>query len=127
MPITKRPVERGKQKRFKVQSDVFVILSRPYMGMGRILVLSVDGMTFEYFTCDEPAGRPSELEIITADRSFHLKNIPCQAIWDLTNDENLLTPIKRRRYGMKFGHLTEAEKAELFDFIDNCTDAASIS
>jgi hypothetical protein len=56
---------------------------------------------------------------MTADRTFHLRNIPCQPIWDFTNDEDFLIPTKIKKGGVKFGDLTEGAKAKLLDFIEN--------
>jgi hypothetical protein len=127
MTDTKEPVERRKHKRFKVLSDAFVILKPSDTVAGRIIDISMDGLTFEYFAGKGQAIQPTELEIIAVSRTFRLTNIPCQAIRDLVTYDSPLTTIKGKRCGVQFGELTEAEKSRLGYFIENHTTAAPAS
>jgi hypothetical protein len=118
-------IERRKHKRYLPLGDAFVVLTPSDIAMGRILDISMDGLTFEYFICDGPPIQPRTLEILTADRSFHLNNIPCRAIWDVTTYESPLISVKRKRCAVQFGELKEVEKAHLLYFIKEYTRAAS--
>ncbi len=127
MPSTKPRFERRRHSRFKVLSDAFVILKPSDTAVGRIIDISMDGLTFEYLLGKGRPNEPTELEIVVTDGTFHFNHIPCKAIWDLTTYESPHTSTRGKRCGVQFGDLTDGEQAQLEHFIEKHTDAASIS
>jgi hypothetical protein len=79
------------------------------------------GLAFECVVPEEEAIHATTLEIFLPDVSFHLSNIPCQAIWDMITYESPLTSTKKKRFGVQFGQLTKTQEAQLRSFIDNHT------
>jgi hypothetical protein len=123
MTNAKVRLEGRKHKRFQVVGDAFVLLRPSYYAVGRIIDISMGGLTFDYMVAKEEPIHATALEIFLPDGSFHSGNIPCQAIWDMITYESPLTSTKKKRCGVQFGQMTDAEEAQLEYFIDNHTTA----
>lgn len=121
MIARKEELERRKLKRFQARHGVFVILRPSDTGLGRLIDISMDGLTLEYITTQEPKIQPTELEIFLTNSPFRLYEIPCKTITDVltfqTNDRSL----SKRRRGIQFGELTPGQVAQLEYFIQNHT------
>lgn len=114
-------LEGRKHKRFRVVGDAFVLLRPSYYAVGRIIDISMGGLAFDCVVPEEETIHATTLEIFLPDGSFHLGNIPCQAIWDMITYESPLTPTKKKRCGVQFGQLTRTQEVQLEYFIDNHT------
>jgi hypothetical protein len=115
-------VDRRKCRRFNILGDAFVVLRPSNTVIGRIIDISEDGLNFECLVGKGQLIQPTELEIILApegQRAFHVKHIPCRAIWDLTTWENSLTSEQIRMCGVEFGEMTEDDKIRLMYLIEN--------
>ena len=121
MPGDKASDDRRKRKRLRVQDGVFVILSPSDAGVGRVIDISMDGLSFDYVTTQDPSGEPTELEIFVTDSAFRLYKIPCKTITDLKTFEIPQTRSHRRRVGIQFGDLTERQKSQMEYFIQKYT------
>ena len=121
MPEDKASDDRRKRKRLRVQDGVFVILSPSDAGVGRVIDISMDGLSFDYVTTQDPSGEPTELEIFVTDSAFRLYKIPCKTITDLKTFEIPQTRSHRRRVGIQFGDLTERQKSQMEYFIQKYT------
>jgi hypothetical protein len=121
MPEDKAPDERRKRRRLCVQDGAFVILSPSDAGVGRLIDISIDGLSFDYVTTQEPSGEPTELEIFVTDSAFRLYKIPCRTITDLKTFEIPQSCTHRRRSGVQFGPLTEIQKSQIEYFIRKYT------
>lgn len=121
MPEDKASDDRRKRKRLRVQDGVFVILSPSDAGVGRVIDISMDGLSFDYVTTRQPSGEPTELEIFVTDSTFRLHKIPCKTITDLKTFEIPRTRSHRRRVGVQFGELTERQKSQIEYFIQKYT------
>jgi hypothetical protein len=114
-------LERRRLKRFQVRRGVFVILKPSDTGLGRLIDISMDGLTLEYISTQESKIKPTELEIFVTNGPFGLYEMPCRTISDFlifrTNDGSL----SKRRRGIQFGALTPSQVAQLEYFIKNHT------
>ena len=122
MPDDRSADDRRKRKRLRVQDGTFVILSPSDAGVGRLIDISLDGLSFDYVTTQEPSGEPNELEIFVTDSALRLYKIPCKTITDLKTFEIPQTRSHRRRSGVQFGELTAAQKSQIKYFIQKYTE-----
>jgi hypothetical protein len=121
MPNDKATDDRRKRGRLRLQDVAFVILSPSDAGVGRLIDISLDGLSFDYVTTQEPSGEPNELEIFVTDSAFRLYRIPCRTITDLKTFEIPQTRSHRRRSGVQFTDLTPTQKSQIQYFIQKYT------
>jgi hypothetical protein len=121
MPKHEASDDRRKRRRLRVQGGAFVILSPSDAGVGRLIDISMDGLSFDYVTTQEPTGEPTELQIFVTDSAFRLYKIPCKTITDLKTFEIPQTHSHKRRSGVQFGKLTETQKSQIEYFIQKYT------
>ena len=114
-------VERRKQKRFLAQHGAFVMFKPSDTGVGRLIDISMDGLTLDYISSKEPEVQPSELDIFVVNSSFRLHSIPCETITDFVTFTTYDGSLSKRRRGVQFGKLTENQEALLVQFINNHT------
>jgi hypothetical protein len=121
MPEDKASDDRRKRRRLCVPDGAFVILSPSDAGVGRIIDISIDGLSFDYVTNQEPSGEPTELEIFVTGSAFRLYKIPCKTITDLKTFEIPQMLSHRRRSGVQFGKLTRSQKSQIEYFMQKYT------
>jgi hypothetical protein len=119
--MTKTTVERRKHKRFSVSKGAFVALRPSENGVGRLIDISMSGLTFDYVTMQAPSVKATELDVFLTDSTFRLLEIPCQSVWDLTTFDFPTTPLHKRRCGVEFRDLTSHQKLQIEHFIENYT------
>ncbi|MBW2174200.1 MAG: PilZ domain-containing protein [Deltaproteobacteria bacterium] len=121
MTDTKQQVERRKHKRFPVTKDTFVGLQPDYFQVGQTLNISVGGMAFTYMVNGKPPMQSSILNIFSADRTFHLRDVPFRIISDIARDGIPFSALMMRECTVQFEDLTFHQKNELEYFIQNQT------
>lgn len=113
-------VERRRHPRYKVKDDAFAIISPEPVRLVPILDIAMGGIGVYVNNEDPWLNRVSKLEIMVADCSFYLTNIPFESVSNgkafPANPSNL---IDGRRCSLKFGTLTHRQKSELKYFIRN--------
>jgi hypothetical protein len=113
--------ERRKLKRLKIQNAAYVILKPSDTGVGRLIDISMDGLTLDYITTQKPEIQPTKLEIFVNNTPFRLYEIPCKTISDFATFEAQDGSLSKRRRGIQFGRLTPTQRAQLEYFIQNYT------
>jgi c-di-GMP-binding flagellar brake protein YcgR len=121
MSSKKEPVEQRQGKRHRVRGDAVVIFGTPEVGTGRLIDISMGGLTFDWVTSQVLPVQATKLDICQTGCSFSLCDLPCVSIWELSIYEKHPTSLHRKRCGVEFGELTESQKAHLGDFIQNHT------
>ncbi len=121
MTIQKEVVEQRQHKRFRVRDDAFVMLKPPDTGTGRLIDISMGGLTFEHVSSRASPIEATELDICLTGSTFILYDVQCRSIWELSIYEKSDTPLYRRRYGVQFDELTTAQIRLLEYFIENHT------
>jgi len=120
-------VERRRHPRYKVKDSAFAIISPEPVRLVPIIDIAMEGIGVYANNPDQWLIEPSKLEIMVADCSFYLENIPFEFIASFNalpaNVPNLL---EGRRYSLKFGTLTAGQKSELKYFIRNYTQGDTI-
>lgn len=119
-------VERRQQTRYQVNDDAFAIINPEPVKLVPILDIAMDGIGVYVNNQDKWLKNATKIEIMVADCSFYLENIPFKPISDSkalpTNATNLLDG---RRCSLKFGRLTPSQKSELKYFIRNYTQGGA--
>jgi hypothetical protein len=121
--MTKTTVERRKHKRFTVPKNkhAFVALRPSDNGMGRLIDISMGGLTFDYITTQSPSVKATELDIFLATSGFRLFEMPIRSVWSLNTYDIPSTPLHKRRIGVEFGDLTSFQRSQIEHFIKNHT------
>jgi hypothetical protein len=94
------------------------MLKPSHTHVGRLVDISMGGLAFHYVVDSVLPKPPAELEIFVKGAAFRMNNIPCEAIWAETTDESRAAPITRRKCGVRFGKLTDRQKAGLKELIE---------
>lgn len=113
--------ENRNHKRFRPTEAVFVMLKPSHTHVGRLIDISMGGLAFDYLVDGVLPKPPAELEIFVKGGAFRMNGIPCEAIWANTTDEGRVTSIRKRKCGVRFGKLTDHQKAKLKELIETYT------
>ncbi|MES0364139.1 MAG: PilZ domain-containing protein, partial [Desulfobacteria bacterium] len=114
-------VERRKHKRYSVVEGAFVALKPSDSGVGRLIDISMGGLTFDYVTMHLPSVKATELDLFVTNSTFRLFEIPIRSVWDLTTFDFPSSPLHKRRCGVEFGDLTSKQRLQIEHFIENYT------
>lgn len=112
-------VERGLEKRFRVNDGAFVVVTPADPKVGRLIDISTGGLTFAYVGRDGPLHESAEVSIFSEDCSFCLYKLPCDIILDSEPNGNGFAPLSIWRCSVKFGELKQNQISELKRFIQN--------
>ena len=119
-------VERRRHLRYKVKDNAFAIINSEPVRLVPILDIAMGGLGVYMNDDDQWLNKASKLEIMVADCSFYLENIPFEAISNFkafpANVSNLLDG---RRNSLMFGTLTPSQKSELKYFIRSYTQGGT--
>ena len=114
--------ERRKHRRFKVQDNAFAVINPEPVKLVPILDIAMGGLGIYVDDGVKWAKDSSKLEIMAADCSFYLDNLPFEIIKSfraLPGDVSNM--IDGRRYNLKFSNLRPVQKARLKYFMRNYT------
>jgi hypothetical protein len=120
-------IERRRHQRFKVKDNAYAIINSEPVRLVPILDIAIGGLGVYMNDGDHWLNQASKLEIMVADCSFYLENIPFESISNFkafpANVSNLLNG---RRCSLKFGTLTPGQKSELKYFFRSYTQGGKI-
>ena len=120
MANAKKPAERRKHKRFRVQPGrVAVVTPRwPHSTIvGDILDISKHGLAFRYVADEAPSNGSSDLTIVSAKPSFHLRKLPFKTVSNFEIAKAPFSSMAPRRLSLQFGALTQDQASRLEYFI----------
>jgi hypothetical protein len=113
-------VERRRHARHKVQNKALAALASSPSVAGHIINISEGGLSFRYVSSQKRSEESPRLNLLEAGERMSLKTLPFKCVWDLpTSDVFASNTITIRHCGVKFGDLTDDEKSELTEFIQN--------
>jgi hypothetical protein len=114
----KELVERRKHNRFKAENGCLAALFPQLTAVGQIVDIGRGGLAFRYVASQEPPTGSSQLQILVSDRSFCLKKVPFETVWDVAVPREFSHgPITLRHCGVRFGELTHSYEVNLGYFI----------
>ncbi len=121
-----KPAERRKHKRFQVQPGRVAVLTPRWPHstiVGDILDISRHGLALRYVADEAPSNRSSDLTIVSAKPSFHLRKLPFKTVSDFEIAKVPFSSMAPRRLGLQFGDLTQEQASRLEYFITAHTAA----
>ena len=118
MKRSSESIERREHRRFRVRKDACVALRSDFRHVGQIIDISMGGLSFSYVPLSELPDGSLELDIFLAGSASYLYKIPFKAVSDSEADGgNLFPSLAMRRYGLRFGELTDSQASQLEYFI----------
>lgn len=120
MAQTKKPAERRRHKRFRVQPGRVAVLTPRWPHstiVGDILDVSKRGLALRYMAHEAPSQRSSHLTIVSAKPSFYLRKLPFKTVSDFEIASVPFSSVAPRRLSLQFEALTQDQAASLEDFI----------
>ena len=125
MTDTKEPVERRKHERLQVKDGAYVMLKPFGSKVGELIDINMDGLTFNYIGGEDlPTTQYDtqyELDLVTTNRVFSLRDIPCKIISDFVTTNFPHSLLRIRRCGVQFRKLNGYQISQLKNFIQNHT------
>lgn len=114
--------ERRRYIRFSTQRKTFAALRSGFDKVGKVLDISINGLSFNYITEDIPMENIFQVDIFQSENGFYLSNIPCRVIYDILNTNPRYDLfIQHRRCGLCFGRLSKKQEDELLYFLRKYT------
>ena len=113
--------EHRKHKRFQVPKGVFAGVGPYFNKVGRLRDISTDGLAFRHVgTGDMPD--KSYVDIFMTESDFYLSRLPIKIISDVEIlDETPTVSTTVRRCRLRFGKLTDQQRAKLQELIESHT------
>ena len=120
--------ERRKHRRFRAIDEAYTVINPDPVKLVPILDIGMGGLGIYLNDGARWLNEAFRLEIMVADCSFFLENLPFQIVSDFKAfPSHSASIITGRRYGLKFGHLRPAQKSDLKYFLRTYTDRGTIS
>lgn len=111
--------ERRKPKRFRIESGAFVVYRSKRLG--RIVDISMDGLSFSHVERDGNPRELRELDIFLIDRDFYLEKLPLDADSVVKSYRPSFSSIYLGQYTVKFGELTKRQRSKVEYLVRNYT------
>ena len=120
-------MERRKYTRFSTKKNTFAALRTGFDKVGRIIDISVNGLSFSYIVEESIPIESFHVDIFQSENGPYLSNIPCCVVYDILNtDKSYALVAKPRRCGLCFGPLIGKQQKYLIEFIENYKEATFI-
>ena len=112
-------IERRRHKRFQVANRALVVLRPYYTKLGRMVDVSMGGLSFTYLESRQTPQQSFELDVLSEDFSALVRQLPFEIVSE-KQDEKVpfssgTVPVKRCR--VKFKGLSGKQKTLLQSFI----------
>lgn len=127
-------VDRRQHPRHTARKGTYVAMLQGSPRMGQLVDVSLGGLSFQYIEHEAPASPAKEAQILIGDDSVYLEELPGIVVDDfpiserythdrISSQAHSLRHVRQRR--LKFGSLSEDQKAQLAYFIRYRTDKAA--
>jgi hypothetical protein len=114
--------ERRGNKRFHASTGAFAVLGPNSTKVGRVIDISLSGLTFRHVDKEESLNGLNELDVFMIDGEFHMNKIPFEAVSDYEiTKEGPPAFVRTRQSSFRFGELTPSQRSQLEYFIQNHT------
>jgi hypothetical protein len=118
--------ERRKHVRYFPLQEAFAALGGDYSKVGKIISISMGGLSFEYTVFHETSEETSSVEIFLVTGDAHIHHVPCTVVADVQIDANnargsQLTFLSSRKCRVRFNEMSADRQQELETFIRNYT------
>lgn len=112
----------GHIKQMSIGEIAFALIKSNPLKMGEIIEISRGGLSFNYIENEEKLSDFKELDIIFAEKDFHLRRLPFIAVKDIPfNDEGPFNALSMKRLTVQFKKLTYRQKQKIEHLLNNFT------
>jgi hypothetical protein len=111
--------KRRKHRRFQIESSAFVVYHSNKLG--RIVDISMDGLSFSHVERDRTPRKLRDLDIFLIDRDFYLENVPLRVDSIVKSYQPSFSSIYLGQYTVQFGDLTKRQRSRIEYLIRNHT------
>ena len=117
-------IEQRKYARFVLEHETFAAIGNNYNIVGKVIDISLGGLSFEYILNRNLKKKYSKLDIFTFGSIFHLYNLPCNIIYNIDVNvpfvnNSFVKILTTKRSGLEFDELTEDDFLQIELFIKN--------
>jgi len=106
--------ERRKNKRQKIKTGIAGLLTPDIPQIGKIIDISVDGLSFICREFDLPINSLVELDILIMDKDLFFPNVPCIIVAKNVHADVInFGTTRMKRCGVKFNSLKANERLQL--------------
>jgi hypothetical protein len=115
--------ERRKYPRYRVNDNAFALINSEPVKLFRIIDIAMGGIGIYVDDTAQWTEVSASLEIMAADCSFYMENLPYELISDSRGfSERPSNLVDGRRFSLRFGKLMNRQQVQLKYFIRNYTD-----
>ena len=114
-------MEKRKYTRFRAQGNAYAALRDHTSKVGKIYDISMNGLGFRYLADQKLEEKFTCVDIFLSDGEFLMFQVPCDIVYDLTEENSGTTRVSPYRCGLQFKPLNEEQQDKLEYFLDNCT------
>lgn len=114
----KAAIERRRQPRYRLSDGALAVSANT---PGRILNISMGGISFTYQHSEEPVEDSETVDILDGQNDFFMEAIPCRVVFvkkALTNEPSF-GMIRMMQCSLEFGALTRSQRVDLETYIGN--------
>jgi hypothetical protein len=112
--------ERRKFRRLLPQKLTFAVFRPHFTKLGKVKDICKGGLAFDYILDETQNPGSSEIDVFIFGDHFYLPRIPSKIVYDMPIVEEYRS-LKKRRCGLQFVDLTDAQAIELDSFLENYT------
>jgi hypothetical protein len=115
--------ERRRTFRFKPKKRCFASLGSHLSQVGKIIDISLSGLSFEFVSDRDAGEKDSHVDIFTIDEACHLSGLPCSLVYQAAESlpgkkEDSAETFMARRCGIKFNNLQIEQWSKLDDILE---------
>ncbi len=116
--------EKRNYIRYAPSEDTFAVLRNRFEKIGKVLDISINGLSFLYMPVKKKDKPPLQVDIFLTDNGFHLYRIPCRIIYDIPYDGAAIeSALSHRRCGLIFDKIAEEHSEKLKKFLRKKAEA----
>ena len=113
-------IERRRYKRFQVQDNAFAVHRDYVTKLGKILDISISGLSFSYIDDGKQLNGSCDLDIFLSGNGFRLEKVQVRIISDVHIVSKIpFSSIIMRRGGVQFEELLQKQISQVEYFIRN--------
>lgn len=106
--------------RFKALEGTFVSIgARSHHVSGIIRDISTGGLSFEYIPRAKPLQKIDRIDIVSGDKKFSVKKLPCKKVYELPITDPYYTPVQMYQVGVQFGEINTKHIHKLVHFLSD--------
>jgi hypothetical protein len=117
-------IDKRRYARVSLEDDSFAALNDGCHRVGKVIDISLGGLSIEYIVGKKIASNFTKLDIFSFGNIFHLYNLPCNIVYDIDINvphvhNSFVSVLTTKRSGLEFYELSKDDFLQLKLFIEN--------